>query len=153
VEKTIRTMLVAVTLSAWADNRADAMQICSWLVESNQPDDVRQLDLWLQSDTDVDFLIKVDGAGIVDGSGKSNSPVTATYTLTAGKAEKAWSFGSTLEVPGAIDETIELHKVPADIFSDTPTPLLAKFGFQRKIPSNEKTPPDTLAKKQCATLK
>jgi hypothetical protein len=98
------------------------------------------------------FLIKIDGQGIVDDSGKSNSPETATYSLTAGKAEKVWGVGSTLEPPGAIDETVELHKTPTDIFSDAPTPLLAKFAFQRKIPSNEKTPPKMFAKMQCETL-
>ena len=145
-------VLAAVVTSAVVDGRAEAAQVCAWLVESNQPDDVRQLDLWLQSDANIDFLIKIDGDGILDDSGKSNSPESATYSLTAGQADKAWGFGSTLAPPGAIDEIVELHKTPADIFSDAPTPLLAKFVFQRKIPADEKTPPDTLAKKQCATL-
>jgi hypothetical protein len=114
---------------------------------------MRQLDLWLQSDADIDFMIGVDGDGIVDGSGKSNSPESATYSLTAGQADKAWSFGSSLEPPGAIDEMVELHKVPTDVFSSAPTPLLAKFAFQRKVPEDETTPPATLAKKQCVTLK
>jgi hypothetical protein len=144
--------LATVVISALIVGRAEAAQVCAWLVESNQPDDVRQLDLWLQSDANIDFLIKVDGDGILDGSGKSNSPESATYSLTAGQADKAWGFGSTLAPPGAIDEIVELHKTPADIFSDAPTPLLARFVFQRKFPADEKTPPDTLAKKQCATL-
>jgi hypothetical protein len=152
VPKNMLALLAAVVVSALVGGRADAAQICAWLVESNQPDDVRQLDLWLQSDANVDFLIKVDGEGIVDGSGKSNSPESATYSLMAGQADKAWGFGSTLAPPGAIDETVELHKTPADVFSDAPTPLLAKFAFRRKIPADEKTPPKTLAKKQCATL-
>ena len=152
VPKTMLAVLAAVVISTVIDGRAEAAQICAWLVESNEPDDVRQLDLWLQSDANINFLIKVDGDGILDGSGKSNSPESATYSLTAGQADKAWSFGSTLQPPGAIDETVELHKMPADIFSDSPTPLLAKFAFQRKIPADEKMPPDTLAKKQCAAL-
>jgi hypothetical protein len=152
VLKTVLAVLAAVVISAVIDGRAEAAQICAWLVESNQPDDVRQLDLWLQSDADIDFLIKLDGDGIVDGSGKSNSPETATYSLTAGQADKAWSFSSTLAPPGAIDETVELHMTPTDVFSDAPTPLLAKFAFQRKIPADEKTPPTALAKNQCATL-
>jgi hypothetical protein len=150
--KTMLAVLAAVVFSAVIDGRAEAAQIRAWLVESNQPDDVRQLDLWLQSDANIDFLIRIDGDGIVDGSGKSNSPETATYSLTAGQADKAWSYGSTLAPPGAIDETVELHKTPTDVFSDAPTPLLAKFAFQRKIPADEKTPPTALAKKQCATL-
>ena len=114
--KMMLAVLAAVVFSAVVVGRADAAQVCAWLVESNQPDDVRQLDLWLRSDAGIDFLIKVDGNGIVDGSGKSNSPESATYSLTAGQADKAWSFGSTLNPPGAIDETVELHKMPADVF-------------------------------------
>src|ERR1700690_1327954 len=140
VVKNALAATAAVACSAFADGRANAAQICAWLVESNQPDDVRQLDLWLQSDADIDLLIKIDGDGIVDGSGKSNSPESATYSLRADQAEKAWGFGSTLNPPGAIDVTVELHQTPADMFSDGPTPLLAKFAFQRKIAADEKTP-------------
>ena len=43
-------------------------------IGTGNPTDVRQLDLWLQADANIDFLIKVDGDGIVDDSGKSNSP-------------------------------------------------------------------------------
>ncbi len=131
---------------------AHASQICAWLVEANEPDDVRGLTLWLQSDTDVDFLYKVGGDGIVTQSGKSNSPTSATYSLHAGKAESAWQFGLTLDWPGRIDVTVEIHARPADIFSDAPTPLLAKFAFARAIPASEKKPPATLAKKQCASI-
>ena len=144
-------ILISLMISVLAIGQAHAARICAWIVESNQADDVRQLDLWLQSDADINFLIKVDGDGIVDGSGKSNSPESATYNLTASKAEKVWGFGSTLAPPGMIDETVELHRMPADIFSDAPTPLMARFAFQRKIPANEKAPSNKLSTKQCAT--
>ena len=145
-------ILIGIIFSVIVVGQAHAARICAWIVESNQADDVRKLDLWLQSDADINFLIKVDGDGIVDGSGKSNSPESATYNLTASKAEKVWSFGSTLAPPGLIDETVELHRMPADIFSDAPTPLLAKFAFQRKIPANETAPSVKLSTKQCATV-
>ena len=144
-------ILIGATLSVLVVSQAHAARICAWIVESNQADDVRQLDLWLQSDADFNFLIKIDGDGIVDGTGKSKSPESATYNLTASKAEKVWGFGSTLTPPGMIDETVELHRMPADIFSDAPMPLLAKFAFQRKIPVNEKVPSNKLSTKQCAT--
>ena len=153
IVKNALAVVTAIAFFVLVDGRAEAAQVCAWLVESNQPDDVRQLDLWLESDVDIDFLIMIDGKGIVDGSGRSNSPESATFNLTTGQSEKAWGFGSTLNPPGAIDETVELHQTPADIFSDAPTPLLAKFVFQREIPADEKSPPDTLAKKQCVTTK
>ena len=124
---------------------APSSSICAWLVEPSQPD-VRQLDLWLQSDADVDFLIKVDGEGIVDGSGKSNSPESATYGLTAGQADKAWASGSTL---GATKWSTAQDGRRILERADAP-PREARI--QRKIPADEKMPPDTLAKKPCATL-
>jgi hypothetical protein len=68
-------------------------------------------------------------------------------------AAKAWGYGSTLDPPGKIDFSIELHQTPTDIFSDAPTPVLASFVFQRDVPKSEKQPPATLAKKQCAEMK
>jgi len=130
----------------------EAAKICGWLVESNEPNDVRSLDLWLESDEDIDFLYKIGGDGIVTDSGKSNSPASATYTLAAGKPSKAWGFGSTLGSAGKIDVSVELHQTPDDIFSNAPTPLLARFVFQRNIPASEKQPPMTLSKRQCATV-
>jgi hypothetical protein len=129
VAKGKSAILISIMISVLPVGQAHAARICAWIVESNQVDDVRQLDLWLQSDADINFLIKVDGDGIVDGSGKSNSPESATYNLTASKAEKVWGFGSTLAPPGMIDETVELHRMPADIFSDAPMPLMARFVF------------------------
>jgi hypothetical protein len=147
-----RKWIAALVLIVLLPMPAQAAQICGWLVESNQPDDERMLDLWLQSDVDVNFLYQIGGKGIVTSSGTSNSPSSATYNLEAGKAEKAWGFGSTLDPPGKIDVIVELHQTPADIFSKAPTPLLAKFSFQRNIPASERKPPQTLARKQCATI-
>ncbi len=130
---------------------AQAGQVCAWLVETNQPDDVRELALWLQSDTRLDFLLKIGGKGISTESMTSNSPSTATFVLDPGEPAKAWGYGATLDPPGTIEITAELHVMPADIFSDAPTPLLAGFRFQRDIPAGETKPPATLAKKQCAT--
>jgi hypothetical protein len=46
----------------------------------------------------------------------------------------------------------ELRAIPADIFSEAETPLLASFTFRREIPEGETKPPKTFATKQCATL-
>jgi hypothetical protein len=70
----------------------------------------------------------------------------------AGKADTPWKYGSTLDSAGRIDVTLELHRTPADVFSNAPTPLLAKFAFARNVSENEKMPPPTLARKQCATI-
>jgi hypothetical protein len=133
--------------------RAQAKQVCGWLVETNKPDNEHMFDLWLQADGEMDFLYKIGGEGVVTDSSHSHSPSSGTFVLHAGKAEKPWGFGTTLNPPAKIDISIELHQNPADIFSDAPTPLLAKFSFRRDVPESEKKAPPTLAKKQCTALK
>ena len=154
--KSIQAFTALALAAVIAPLPAHAAKLCGWIVESDDTDDMgtsRKLTLWLKSDQDIDFFIKMVGDGIVNGMGKSNSPMSATFSLQAGKADSPWSYGATLDPPAKIDETVEIHKQPADIFSDTPTPLLAKFVFQRNVPESEKKPPATFAKPQCATVK
>jgi hypothetical protein len=131
---------------------AQAAQVCAWMVESEEPDDQRVLTIWLQSDQDLHFLYKVGGKGIISGTDRMNSPGSGTFILKSGKADKPWTFGATLEPPGRIDVSMELHEMPAMVTSDAPTPVLAKFAFDRDVPATEGKPPATLAKKQCATV-
>lgn len=133
--------------------QSQTVKVCGWMVESLKPDSVYQFDVWLQADGDLSFLYKMSGEGVVSGSNKSHSPGSGTYELHAGKAEKPWGFGVTLDPPAKIDITMELHETPADIFSDAPTPLLAKFDFRRDVPASETKPPATLARKQCVAVK
>lgn len=146
--RTVAATLFLMGISA----SAQAAKVCAWIVETNEADDERKLTMWLQSDAEIDFFYQIGGDGIVTRSGKGNAPNDGTFSLMPGKANSPWSYGSTLDSAGRIDVTIELHKMPADIFSKAPTPLLAKFSFQRAIPENEKKPPATLAKKQCAVI-
>jgi hypothetical protein len=132
--------------------QANATQVCGWLKETLKRDRLLEVELWLEADGETDFLYRIGGDGIVTTSGKSNSPGSGTYVLHARKPEKPWAFGSTLDPPGKIDITVELHQTPADIFSDAPTPLLARFTFRRDVPATEKKPPPTLAKKQCVVM-
>src|ERR1035441_4028497 len=123
-----------LTLSSAA--LSQTVQVCSWMVESVKPENVYQFDVCLQTDGELSFLYKMSGAGVVAGSNKTHSPGSGTYVLHAGKAEKPWGFGTTLYPPAKIDITIELHEMPADIFSEAPTPLLAKFDFRRDVPES-----------------
>src|ERR1017187_5616377 len=123
-----------LTLSSAA--LSQTVQVCGWMVESVKPENVYQFDVWLQTDGELSFLYKMSGAGVVAGSNKTHSPGSGTYVLHAGKAEKPWGFGPPLSPPAKIDITIELHEMPADIFSEAPTPLLAKFDFRRDVPES-----------------
>ena len=131
---------------------AHATQVCAWMVETNKPDDLHEVDLWLQSDGEVSFLYKMAGRGLVSEDSKAHSPGSGTFHLEPGVPKRPWGFGATLTPPADIDIVAELHAVPADIFSDAPTPLLASFTFSRHIPEGETKAPPTLMAKQCKTL-
>ena len=144
--------MIAGTLTLHA-TQASATQVCAWMRETLGADSEYDFDLWMQSDSHLDFFYKIGGKGIVTGGFTGNSPSSATYSLNPNAPEKVWGFGGTLEPPGKIDFVVEIHQTPADIFSDAPTRLLAEFFFQRNVPASEKHPPQTLAQKQCATVK
>jgi hypothetical protein len=137
---------------------AQAARVCAWVVEENKPTDLdpseseRKLTLWLQSDNETDFTYQIGGEGIVMGDDKGNAANKGTFTLHPGEKDTPWSYGATLNPPGRIDVTVELRKTPADIFSDAPTPLYAKFVFRRNVPANERKPPATFMTRQCANL-
>jgi hypothetical protein len=145
-------ILVATALIAASTVSANAAKVCAWMVETEAADDERMLVLWLQSDADIDFFYQIGGRGIVTPGNTGNAPNDGSFQLHAGQADSPWKYGQTLEPPGKIDVTIELLKMPADIFSNAPKPLLAKFAFERDVPATEMKPPATLAKKQCATI-
>ena len=145
--------LAAFALALLLAPPAQAAKVCAWIVESNDADG-RKLDLWLQSDQDIEgFNLDVGGDGVVTPSGANNSPSSATYALDAGKADKAWGMGATIDGPGRIDVVVELRKTPPDDTPDSKMPLLARYVFHRPIPPGETKPPGTLAKKQCSTVK
>ena len=145
----ILTALIALLLCPAAGRAAE---ICAWLVEANQPENVRSFDIWLQSDADMVFLYNVYGKGIITSSGEANAPANGTYNLRAGNAQQVWNYSPTFYPPGKIDITVEIHKVPSDYYSSGPTPLLASFTFARNIPASEKSPPPILATKQCMEI-
>jgi hypothetical protein len=132
---------------------AQAAQLCGWMLEKTNDEKYHELEIWLQSDQDIDFFYKIGGEGLVeDSGGKGNSPNSGTFVLHPGVAERPWGFGMTVYPPGRIDVTLEVHEWPKDIFSDEETPLLATFTFQRPIPAEEVEPPADLAKHQCLTV-
>jgi hypothetical protein len=143
-------VLVSFALSLIAP--AQAAKLCGWMIESEQPNDERMLKIYLSSDAEVDFLWKIGGKGISYPGNTGSSNGSGSFTLHAGQTDSPWSYGQTLEPPGLIDVNIEIHQMPADIFSDKPTPLWANFVFRRNVPANEKNPPAIFAKKQCATV-
>ena len=141
--------LLALAAMLLAAPSAHAANVCAWIQESNTSDG-HMIELYLQSDKDISgFDLVVGGKGVVTASGSSMSPTTATYALDAGKADKAWGMGSSIDGPGKIDITVELRKSSMDDTPENKLPLLAHYAFSRPIAPNEKKPPATLAKHQC----
>jgi hypothetical protein len=146
-------MAVAIVATAALTGEAQAMQLCGWIVETNEENDVHKLTLYLSSDKEIEFLYKIGGRGIVDGMGHTHSPAKGTFLLHDGQTDSPWSFGATLTAPGKIDVIVEIHEKPESIFDEKPTPILATFKFQRAVPESETKAPPVFAKKQCVTLK
>jgi hypothetical protein len=141
-------MALAITAAAAP---SQAAQVCAWMVETVGDDDLREVALWLEADSDVDLYYMMKGEGLKDGSGRAHSPGSGTYSLSAKTPARAWGFGSTLSPPGEIDVIAELHASPKDIFADEEPPLVMAFTFHREVPEGETAPPATLAARQCQT--
>ena len=143
------SLCLGLGLALGLGGRAEARQVCAWLVEKAEKEDLHQFDLWLQADTRMDFFYKIGGTGVTGDRFRAHSPNTGTYLLEPGKAERPWGVGTTMPSHAKIDITIELHQTPTNIFSDAPTPLIVAFSFARTVPASEKKVPAALAAKQC----
>jgi hypothetical protein len=129
-----------------------AAQLCGWLTEKISGDSVHEFDLWLESDSRVNFFYKMTGKGVTTENSRSYSPGSGSFSLDPKRAEKAWGFGTTLGSEGDIDIVAEIHVMPKSVFDEGDTPLLASFAFKRHVPDGEKKPPADFAKRQCVTL-
>jgi hypothetical protein len=143
--------IICAVATLGAAQAASAAQICAWMDETVEPEDARHVQLWLQSDGEVEFLYEIGGKGLVDASGKSHSPSSGTFLLHPGEKDSPWSFGATLSPPGRIDVTVTLHAPTPSIF-DPPGPVIATYAFRREVREGEKSVPPVLAQKQCVTL-
>ncbi|HEY0648373.1 hypothetical protein [Phenylobacterium sp.] len=148
----LRTLFAGIMGAAAIAGPAHAVQVCAWIGETIGEDDYHELKLWLEADGEADVLYNIKGEGLVNESSRGNAPNSGTLVLRRKTPNTPWTFGLTLEPPGRIDVIAELRAIPADIFSEVETPLLASFTFRRDIPEGETTPPKTFAAKQCATL-
>lgn len=140
---------VALVLGAAAPS--SATEICAWMAETNQPGDVRHLQLWLRSDGETNVYYEIGGDGLVEGGRRMHAPTSGTLVLHPDKAESPWAYGATLKPPGSIDVTVTLHAPTRSIF-DPPGPVIATWAFRRDIRDGEAAVPDVLAAKQCSTV-
>lgn len=147
----VRSGLLAMVLAATAIP-AHAGQLCGWLVESLKGDNVHQFELWLQAEGDTEVFYRMAGRGIVTEPSGSHAPSRGTYALRNRLPVKVWGFGSALNAPADIDVVAEIYAPPPRGFADRPTPLLAKFSFQRRVSADEGEAGQPFASRQCATV-
>jgi hypothetical protein len=146
-----RLAITAALIMAALPVPASAAHLCGWFVETLAPDDVHNIEFWLQSDERISFFYQMSGKGFSsdDGSGSSYSPGSGTYSLDPGKPDKAWEYGTNLSPDSHIDIVAEIHEMPKDIFSDEPSPLITSFTYQRAITASTVKPGADAAKHQC----
>jgi hypothetical protein len=142
---------MAVALGAVAVP-AHAGQLCGWLIETIETDDLHQFELWLQAENEIDVVYRMRGEGIVSESSRSYSPGGGSYSLHGRRPVKVWGFGTTLNAPADIDIVAEIRSPPKSVFSDEEPPLLARFSFQRHVPQGETTPPRPFGARQCVAV-
>ena len=144
-------LAIAAALALAAGSEARAAQLCGWLTETREADDVHNFSLWLQSDSDVAFFYKMSGRGVVTNSGSSYGPGSGSYSLRPGRAESPWTYGTNID-EGDIDIVAEIHETPKSVFDETESPLLVKWIFCRHVAEGEKKVPTDFAKHQCITI-
>jgi hypothetical protein len=147
----LRNGLLAMALAAVAVP-AHASQLCGWLIETIEVDDLHQFELWLQAEHDTEVVYRMRGEGIVSESSRSYSPGSGSYALRAGKPMKVWGFGSTLNTPADIDIVAEIRSPPKSVSSDEETPLLATFSFQRHVSEAHGVPPSPFGARRCVAV-
>jgi len=146
----LRSGLLAAALAALA-GPVQAGQLCGWLVETIEDDDLHQFSLWLQAEDETDVVYAMRGQGIVTAS-RSYSPSSGSSSLPASLPVKVWGFGSTLTAPADIDIVTELRSPRKSVFSDEPTPLLARFSFQRRVAEHGGAPPRPFGARRCVIV-
>ena len=130
---------------------ARAAQVCGWLHEYIDKDEIHSFDLYLEADGDADIYYMIKGQGVTSQGSRAHSPGSGTYVLHRGRTEKVWGFGTGVDPGAQIDIIAEIHEYPADVFSEKEPPLLGVFTFRRKVPDDETTIPKTFAARQCVT--
>ena len=131
---------------------ARATQVCGWIDETVDADNVHLFSLWLEADGDTDFFYRMAGKGVVTESSTSYSPSSGAFSLRPKRPGRPWSYGTSISGGGDVDIVAEIHAAPKSVFSDDETPLLAKFTFRRHVPEGETKAPKTFAARQCAAL-
>ena len=152
VIRSLKSGLAIAALAVAVAGPVQATELCGWLIETIEADDLHQFELWLQAQRDTDVVYRMRGEGIVSESSRSYSPGSGTYSLRTRTAAKVWSFGTTLNTPADIDIVAEVHAPPKSLFSDEATPLLAAFTFRRHVPDDEGSPPKPFGARQCVTV-
>ena len=147
----LRNGLLAMALGALAVP-AHAGQLCGWLIETIEADDLHQFELWLQAEGKTDIVYRMRGEGIVSESSRSYSPGSGRYSLRGGQPVKVWGFGTTLNAPADIDIVAEIRSPPKSVFSHEETPLLATFSFQRHVSEGGGAPPAPFGARRCVVV-
>jgi hypothetical protein len=145
----LRSGLLAAAFAALA-GPVQAGQLCGWLVETIEGDDLHQFSLWLQAEDETDVVYAMRGGGIVTAASQSYSPSRGSYALPARLPVKVWGIGTTLKAPAGIDIVAELRSPPKN--ADERTPLLARFSFQRRAPADGGAPPKPFGARRCVTV-
>ncbi|HEY1751826.1 MAG TPA: hypothetical protein VGG29_11210 [Caulobacteraceae bacterium] len=143
------TLLCALALDASLIGRAQAAQVCAWIVETVEDEGTHVFDLNLSADAPASVSVRFQGPGFT-----SASMGGELIQLDPGQPKDVDGEGFDVS-PGddvSFDVRLYPHPLSLDDLDNPPAAPLAAFTFHRQVGEDEHAPPGDLAAKQCKGL-
>jgi len=142
-------VLCALIANAALLERAQAAQVCAWIVESVGDDGTHKFELNLSADAPVSVSARFQGAGFISGAGGGE-----LIHLEPGAPQDVDGEGFDVDAGDDLSFDVRLfdRALSLDDLDNPPAKPLAAFVFHRKAGEHERTPPPDLAAKQCKSL-
>lgn len=142
-------VLCALIANAALLGRAQAAQVCAWIVELVEDEGTHKFELNLSADAPISASVRFQGPGFTSGAGGGQ-----LIQLAPGEPQNVDGEGFDVD-PGddlSFDVRLFDRALSLDDLDNPPAKPLAAFVFHRKVGENERTPPPDLAAKQCKPL-
>jgi len=143
-------ILCALILQASLTARAQAAQVCAWIIESVEDDGTHMFDLNLGADAPASVSVRFAGDGFITGAMGGR-----LIDLQPGETQNVAGEGFDVSPGDDVGFDVQLFDRPLASLEEARRPAtapLAHFVFHRKVGEGERAPPTELAARQCKPL-
>ena len=142
-------LLAALALDTAPLARAQAAQVCAWVVETVEDGDTHKFELNLSADAPTSVSVRFQGPGFTSGAGGGQ-----LIQLAPGSPQTVDGEGFDVGAGDDLSFDVRLfdRALTLDDLDNPPDKPLAAFVFHRKVREAERAPPPDLAAKQCRPL-